>query len=600
MSPPLVRRVALGVGAIYAAGIAVTVQCVPFIIELEAAASAWVRGLSAYGLLIVGLLLRQTALGLGPLGRHAPGSDARRRAAHDLPFSLARLTFVAAVLGGALTWPYLTRFSALTLPQTLAGAVTTYLLLALPVIFVFDFARRSLRDEAAGDGPMPDALRQPLGLRVALAVQLPIVVCMAGLVLVEQSNAQRHSRDVNAFFERQYTQVLARALSTLPEVDDRHAVFAALEPPPGILIYPDANGGAPVGDAGLADVGVVVDPDRPRPLALRLPPLLLFAAVAVFAALLGRWLAGEVSAEVAAARQALRLLQRAEPSPPAVPAGTTMAETTALVTAWRATLDGFRARRDALDRATNARRAAEQAKARFLAHLSHELKSPLNTILGFSEVLLTGLDGPLTPRQRERLGIIWRAGEGLLRFILSLLDLARLDAADPSVAQDLAPARVRSEDLAAAVREQWRRDPLDGIRLEVIVHPDAVDATCHCELNRTARALLLCTGTLLDAVETGTVRLEVTRRPANDGGLGGGVRCTVALGEHRADTADARRLTLQVDPRGTGQRMSAAATALALVERIVALQAGRFEVVLPNAASSPGEMWPRYILDLPA
>jgi hypothetical protein len=46
--------------------------------------------------------------------------------------------------------------------------------------------------------------------------------------------------------------------------------------------------------------------------------------------------------------------------------------------------------------------------------------------------------------------------------------------------------------------------------------------------------------------------------------------------------------------------MSAAATALALVERIVALQAGRFEVVLPNAASSPGEMWPRYILDLPA
>lgn len=597
MTPPLPRRVALGVGATYAAGIALTVQCVPVIIDLETAASTWIRGLSAYGLVMIALLVRQTAQGLAPLAAHPPGAAARRRAAHDLPFALARLTFVAAVLGGALTWPYLTRFSALTLPQALAGAVTTYLLLALPVIFIYDLARRMLRDEAAGEGPLPDALRQPLGLRVALAVQLPIIVCMAGLVLVEQSNAQHHSRDVNHFFERQYTQVLSRALATLPEVEDRHAVFAAIDPPPGITVYAKPDADTP--DPHAAAVGVVVDPDRPRPLALRLPPFALFAAVALFAALLGRWLAREVTAEVAAAREALLALQRAEPQPASNPAGTTMAETTALVAAWRATLDGFRSRRDALDRATAARRTAEQAKARFLAHLSHELKSPLNTILGFSEVLLTGLDGPLTPRQRARLGILWRAGDGLLRFILSLLDLARLDAADASVATDLAPTRVDAARLAEAVREQWRRDPLDGVRLEIDVSDDVGEATSDCECSRTARALALCAGTLLDAVETGTAHLTIGPRPGATPDAPVGLRCTIFLGEHRAEPADARRLVLQVDPRGTGQRMSAAATALALVERIVALQSGQLTVVLPG---TPGAVdpWPRYVIDLPA
>jgi len=597
VTPPLIRRVVLGVWTIYAAGTFLATQCVPFIVDFQSATSAWIWGVSAYGLVMLVLLLRQTTTGLAPLRSHPPGSNERRRAAHDLPFVLARLAFVAAVLGGALTWPYLTRFSALTVPQALAGAVTTYLLLALPVIFLYDLARRLLRDEAAGDGPLPDALRQSLGLRVALAVQLPIIVCMAGLVLVEQSNAQRHNRAVNTFFEGQYTQVLARALATLPDLEDRRAVFAAIEPPPGITLFPEPEAAAlePPGGA----VGVVVDPDRPRPLTLRLPPVVLFAAVALFAAFLGRWLAREVTAEVAAARRALLALQRPDPPSPAPPTGTTIAETTALVSAWQATLQGFMARRDALDRATHARRAAEQAKARFLAHLSHELKSPLNTILGFSEVLLTGLDGPLTPRQRDRLGILWRAAEGLFRFILSLLDLARLDAADATVATDLPPSRVDAEGLAAAVREQWRSDPQGGVRLEIALADDVSDASSLCERSRTARALVLCAGTLLDAVESGTAHLTVTRLPGATPMTPAGLRCTVSLGEHRAEPADARRLALQVDPRGTNQQMSAAATALALVERIVALQSGRLTIELPGV-SDVESPWPRYVVDLPA
>lgn len=575
---------------LYLVGVAIAVALAPLIIDLEGAAAAWAQGLRVYGLAMAGAMVWRTRQDLAPLTTHAPGDAARRRAAHDFPFDIAKLCFTSAILAGALTWPYLTRFSTLTLPQALSGAVITYLLLALPVLFIYHVVRRVLRNEAAGAGPVPGT-RQSIRLRVVLAVQLPVVICMAGLVLVEQSNAQRHSRDVNAFFEQQYTNLLGRVLRVLPDLEDRRAVVAELTPPAGIRVLYEAPDETTPGAAG---VGVVVDPDLPRPLSLRVPPILFFAAVAAFAAMLGAWLAREIVAELSAARAALEALRRdAAPDPGEDDAHrTSMAETRGLVDAWRRTLTGFKARRDALDRATAARRQADQAKARFLAHLSHELKSPLNTILGFSEVLLTGLDGPLTPRQTERMGILWRSGESLLRFILSLLDLARLEASDATAAQDLTPTRVDAATLADALRSQHRRDPLDRIRVVITCEPEpegAPPAVTYIELQRTARAVLLCAGMLLDAAESGTAHVELAPGP------GGGLRVTVRMGEHVAEPHDAPRLARQLEPAASGSmRMNAAATALALVERIARLQRATLSV-----SSGGADPWPRFVLLLP-
>jgi signal transduction histidine kinase len=574
-------RVAAAVVTLYLLGVALALIFVPIIIDLEEAAGAWSRGLRAYGVGLA-LVLAWRAFGeLSPLRDRPPGDPERRRAAHDYPFQTARLCFTSAILGGALTWPYLTRFSGLTLPQTLAGAVTTYLLLALPVLFIYHATRQLLRAEAAGEGPVPGT-RQSVRLRVVLAVQLPVVICMAGLVLVEQSNAQRHNRDVNAFFDQQYTNVLGRVLRVLPDLEARRHVVSELTPPAGIRVLFETGGDA-------EGVGVVVDPDLPRPLWLRLPPLFLFAAVAAFAALLGAWLAREVTAEIGAARRALEALKQEALPVPSEAGGTSMSETTALVQAWHRTLLGFRERRDALDRATAARRQADQAKARFLAHLSHELKSPLNTILGFSEVLLTGLDGPLAPAQQTRMGILWRSGESLLRFILSLLDLARLEASDATAAQDLAPTRVDAEALAEAIRTQYRRDPLDQLRLVLVITPGEPPAETFIELQRTARAVLLCAGMLTDAIESGTVHVSLTP------GATGGLEVLVWLGERVAEPHDAPRLCRQLEPAASGSmRMNAAATALALVERIVRLQKARLEVQTRTA-----DAWPRFRIELP-
>ncbi|WP_129674202.1 cache domain-containing protein [Candidatus Chloroploca sp. Khr17] len=71
---------------------------------------------------------------------------------------------------------------------------------------------------------------------------------------------------------------------------------------------------------------------------------------------------------------------------------------------------------------------ADRRKSDFLAGLSHELRTPLNAIIGFSTIMLDGLDGSLTPSQREDLTSINRNGRFLLYLITELLDLARIEA----------------------------------------------------------------------------------------------------------------------------------------------------------------------------
>lgn len=71
---------------------------------------------------------------------------------------------------------------------------------------------------------------------------------------------------------------------------------------------------------------------------------------------------------------------------------------------------------------------ARQLRTRFMASMSHDLRSPLNSIVGFSQLLETGLDGELGAEQLESVGMIRRSAEELIRLLTDILDLARLEA----------------------------------------------------------------------------------------------------------------------------------------------------------------------------
>jgi signal transduction histidine kinase len=73
-------------------------------------------------------------------------------------------------------------------------------------------------------------------------------------------------------------------------------------------------------------------------------------------------------------------------------------------------------------------RELDKLKSSFLANMSHELRTPLNSILGFADVMLEGLDGPLTENMNNDLGLIQKNGQHLLHLINDVLDMAKIES----------------------------------------------------------------------------------------------------------------------------------------------------------------------------
>ena len=72
---------------------------------------------------------------------------------------------------------------------------------------------------------------------------------------------------------------------------------------------------------------------------------------------------------------------------------------------------------------------ANQAKSKFLANMSHELRTPLNAIIGFSEIMESGMFGPLgSDKYREYCHDIHQSGQYLLDVINDILDMSKIEA----------------------------------------------------------------------------------------------------------------------------------------------------------------------------
>jgi signal transduction histidine kinase len=116
-----------------------------------------------------------------------------------------------------------------------------------------------------------------------------------------------------------------------------------------------------------------------------------------------------------------------------------------------------------------AAQAANQAKSDFLANMSHELRSPLNAIIGFSEVLEAGQAGELSEKQKEYSGEIRVSGLHLLALINDILDLSKIEAGKMTLDLVRADVPVLLASSLSIVREKALRH---GIALESRIDPD--------------------------------------------------------------------------------------------------------------------------------
>jgi signal transduction histidine kinase len=123
----------------------------------------------------------------------------------------------------------------------------------------------------------------------------------------------------------------------------------------------------------------------------------------------------------------------------------------------------LRDRNDALE-------AADRLKSDFIKHVSYELRTPLNSILGFAEHLASGVPGALNPRQDEYVGAIVEGSHTLRDLINDILDLALIE----SGALRLELERIDLYSLLSDVAEHARDwAAKSGLTLELDCDPHA-------------------------------------------------------------------------------------------------------------------------------
>src|SRR5262249_8338988 len=105
-----------------------------------------------------------------------------------------------------------------------------------------------------------------------------------------------------------------------------------------------------------------------------------------------------------------------------------------------------------LDERAEQLRKASELKSRFLSHMSHEFRTPLNSVLALSRLLLDRIDGDLAPEQERQIGYIRRSAESLLELVNDLLDLSKVEAGKAEVR----PTRFKASSLFGALRGALR------------------------------------------------------------------------------------------------------------------------------------------------
>ena len=97
---------------------------------------------------------------------------------------------------------------------------------------------------------------------------------------------------------------------------------------------------------------------------------------------------------------------------------------------------------------------ANRLKSEFLANVSHELRTPMNAIIGYSKLMLDGLDGELNSQQESDLQRVTTAADNLLSLINGLLDLSKIEAGRMEINVEELDVRPVFEDVITLVQPQ--------------------------------------------------------------------------------------------------------------------------------------------------
>jgi len=224
---------------------------------------------------------------------------------------------------------------------------------------------------------------------------------------------------------------------------------------------------------------------------------------------------------------------------------------------------------------------ANQRKSRLVRWVSHELKTPLNGIGGFADILASGAQGALAPEQAGSVGEIRGGVKHMRAMIADLLDLARIEAGTIELKlEDVSVASVLAEALTVA-------KPMADQRKVMLVPSGDLSAEMHADFGRMKQVVLNLVSNAIKFTPPDS-RISITAAA-----LKGEVRITVADAGPGITPEDQGKLFEEfgqvgaVSGEGTG-------LGLAISRRLVELHHGRIWI-----ESFPGE-GTKFHVSLPA
>lgn len=157
-----------------------------------------------------------------------------------------------------------------------------------------------------------------------------------------------------------------------------------------------------------------------------------------------------------------------------------------------------------LAEAARAAGEASQAKSAFLALMSHELRTPLNAVIGFTDVMLSGLSGPLNDEQRTQLSIVQKAGRQLLDIVSEVMEISRIEAGTLAI-------EIQPVPLAAVLREQCKQVELQAHERGLsLAEPDCDESiVVQADPRRLGQVVRNLLSNAIKFTDTGAVRVTV-------------------------------------------------------------------------------------------
>ena len=149
---------------------------------------------------------------------------------------------------------------------------------------------------------------------------------------------------------------------------------------------------------------------------------------------------------------------------------------------------------------------AAQAKSTFLANISHEMRTPLNALLGVAELLA---DSPLDATQRQHVQVFRDAGRALHDLINDLLDLSKIEAHRFELDRQPFSLHHSLQHLAALLRP---RAESKGLRLRVALAADLPDGVLG-DRHRVEQGTLNLLGNAIKFTHQGEVLLQARPNP---------------------------------------------------------------------------------------